>query len=43
MKGKEINAAQYFETLDPHNIQNVLINFNKELAEGKNNFREILM
>jgi hypothetical protein len=43
MKGKEINVAQYFETLDPHNIQNVLINFNKELADGKKNFRDILM
>ena len=39
MKGKEINAAQYFETLDPHNIENVITNFNKELGEGKRNFK----
>ena len=43
MKQREVNVAQYFETLDPHNIQNVLTNFNKELADGKRNFREILM
>jgi hypothetical protein len=43
MKSKEINVAQYFETLDPPNIQNIITNFNKELAEGKRNFKDILM
>lgn len=43
MRQKEINVAQYFETLDPQNIQNVLTNFKKELADGQRNFRDILM
>ena len=43
MKPTPINVAQYFETLDPHHINNVLINFHRDLSLGNQNFKDILM
>ena len=43
MSRKKVDAAQYFRSLGPTEIQNVLKNFYQELADGRKRFKDVLM
>ena len=40
---KKIDAGYYFRNMEPQSVSNMIMNFQKELAEGRKRFKEILL